>query len=105
MSDWERRINLALREINQAQVSRAMAPQEYRRSRRQLLVKAIHFSSSADTLRRSAQAQRPQPPAGATPPRQRGAVPAALRSWALWLWGACMLLGGAALYWYWIMRG
>lgn len=108
MSDWQNRINLALREINQAQVKRRIAPEEYRRCRRQLLVQAIHFSSSADTLRRGDQTQR-VPALVTAPVHQRGAIsgaamPAVLRSWALWLWGACMLLGGLALYWYWGMR-
>lgn len=102
MSDWESRVNLALRELNQAQVSRRIAPQDYRRCRRQLLLKAIHFSGSADTLRRSTVTKRGDSDSQAMPRlhRERGSVPAALRSRALWLWGLCMVLGAIGLYWY-----
>ncbi|MEI2429918.1 MULTISPECIES: hypothetical protein [Lysobacter] len=102
MSEWEIQVNLALRELGLAQADGRIAAQEYRRCRRQLLLKALHFGAGADTLRRDeAHAPRPPPPAVDA----RKGLPRALRSWALWLWCLCMLLGAAALYAYWLGHG
>lgn len=102
MSGWEAWVNLALDELNQAHASGRIAPDEYRRNRRQLLAKAaMHMSDRSDTQRRRAGLRQPARP---RPAGRRGRVQSAFRSWALGLWVGCMMLGAAALYWYWVIR-
>ncbi|MCC5067129.1 MULTISPECIES: hypothetical protein [Xanthomonas] len=102
MSNWETWANLVLQDLNAAHAARRLDPAEYRRRRLHLL-QLIARATGAPTTRRQRVATPSTLPVPIVtvrrdrqPHRDRHA---ALRSWALGLWAAAMLVGAAWLSW------
>ena len=99
MTEWEQRVNPVLGMLNDAQATRRIAPDEYRARRRALLCDALLHGRAA--VAPPATASGTSPASGTPPPMTRRCRRAAMAGWwKLPLWGACMLLGALAVYWY-----
>jgi len=102
VSDWETWANLILQDLNAAHAARRLDTAEYRR-RRMHLLQLTARATGAPTARRQRVATPSTLPVPIVtlrrdrqPSRMRHA---ALRSWALGLWAAAMLVGAVWLSW------
>ncbi|MEL1265711.1 hypothetical protein [Pseudoxanthomonas putridarboris] len=92
MIEWERWINVALDDLGQAHRQGRVDGQEYRRRRRRLLLTALHFQNSSNTVRRAIR-DRPGPAPQPVPWRIESTLAYRRRAWT----GPLLLFAGGLL--------